>query len=145
MKVVLTDRWTPEQAAPYMADVFRAFAKLAEERPQDLTVQHLVWMVCKDGDRNNLWLVLDDEDRFLSFFMTRIETCDATRVRSVKVLNMAGSSGLESVPQILETAGAWAREKGAQYAYIEGRDGWWPTLKRHGFKRDAVLYRRELA
>lgn len=145
MKIVLTDGWTKEQAEHYREDVFGAFGKLVEERPLDLTVPFLVWTVCRDGERNNLWLVLDDDDRFLSFFMTRIETCDATQVRSVKVLNMAGEGGRASVEAIAEAVTPWAKERGATQAYIEGRDGWWPALKANGFTRDAVQYRKELA
>lgn len=144
LKVVLTDGWSAEQAEPYTADVFRAFAKLVEERPQDLTVQHLVWMVCKDGERNNLWLVLDEDGRFLSFLMTRIETCVATGVKSVTALNMAGEQGPESMDAIYDTVVPWAKAQGATIVDIAGRDGWWPGLKKMGFKRHAVLYRKEV-
>lgn len=137
-KVLLTRDWPVDQFANYGADITAAMRKLAERFPLDVTVEGLA-RACIAGERD-LWVVLDENDRFVSFCCTSIQTMNDTGVRICYVSSLAGEAGGALVPALCETLIPWAREQGCSHLRPEGRLGWWKHLKPHGFEVYATIF-----
>lgn len=141
MKVENTADWPWERLEPYGKDITAAFAKLVERFPNDVTVESLA-QDCIKGLRQ-LWLIMDDDGRFISFVMTEMRTVEATGHKQLTITSFAGEEGINTVPLIRDIED-WGRENGAKESTIVGRRGWTPALATQGYKADAVLFRKPL-
>src|SRR5262249_52510871 len=106
MKVELTSNWSAEKFAPYGAAVTAAMRKLAERVPREVTVEQLARDVV-DGKRQ-LWLVLDDGDRFVAFVLTEVQVNDATGLKTLVIPSFAGEEGASTVP-LIGAIEAWGK------------------------------------
>lgn len=143
MRVINTTEWTYEQIAPHGKAITAHMRKLAEKFPQDVTVESLAHE-CMTGARQ-LWLHLDDDDHCAAISLTHIRTVDSTGTKIVTLTSHAGEAGLDQVPEMCATIEAWAKEQGADYTAAEGRGGWDKALKREGYQRYAVIWRKKVA
>jgi hypothetical protein len=141
MKVELTSNWSPEKFAPYGAAVTAAMRKLAERFPREVTVGHLARDVV-DGKRQ-LWLVLDDDDRFVAFVLTEVQVNDATGLKTLVIPSFAGEEGASTVP-LIGAIEAWGKEQGCDEVMVWGRRGWKPALGKQGYSLDLAVFRKAL-
>lgn len=142
-RVVNTQDWQWEQLAPFTKDVTAAMKKLADKFPEDVTVQSLGQDIVT-GVRQ-LWLILDEKDRFVSFCLTNVRTVDATGVKVVTLTSHAGEAGINCVPEMCSQIEAWAKDQGAQFTAAEGRRGWSKALAKQGYREYAVIFRKPVA
>lgn len=141
MKVVNTTGWEWEQLSRYTKDVTAAMKKLAVKFPDDCTAESLA-QECINGEQQ-LWLILDDEDGFVSFCMTQIRTIDATGKKMVTLTNMAGEMGLDCADAMCEEIHRYSDEQDADLTATIGSRAWIKPLKKHGYKEYAVILRRD--
>ena len=139
--VVNTSSWTFDQIAKYGKELTAAFVKLSQTFPDDITPQGIFASLNKG--EHQLWIVLD-EDRFVSFILTKTHVIDATGKKVVTITSLAGEDGLASGPDIYETIEAWAIEQDADIGAVEGRLGWKRIAARYGYEPYAVIYRKHL-
>lgn len=139
-QVVNTTDWPFEKLAPYGAQVTAAMRRLAEKFPSDVTAEALA-RECMDGQRQ-LWLILDEEDGFVSFCLTQIVTVQSTGKKIVTLTSHAGAEGLSCVSEMCRVIEAWAKEQGADYTAAEGRRGWSRELAKQGYREYAVIFRK---
>jgi hypothetical protein len=141
MKVELTSNWSPERFAPYGAAVTGAMRKLAERFPREVRIEHLAQEVV--SGKRQLWLILDDDDHFVSFVLTEIQVNDATGLKTLVIPSFAGEEGAGTVPLIgaLEN---WAREQGCDEVMVWGRLGWKKPLAKQGYSLDLAIFRKPL-
>ena len=141
MKVELTSSWSPERFGPYGPAVTAAMRKLAERFPREVRTEHLAQEVI--SGKRQLWLILDDDDRFVSFVLTEIQVNDATGLKTLVIPSFAGDEGAATVPMIgaLED---WALEQDCDEAMVWGRLGWKKALAREGYGLDVAIYRKPL-
>lgn len=139
-RVVNTQDWQWEKLAPYTKDVTAAMKKLADKFPEDVTVKSLGQDIVT-GIRQ-LWLILDEKDKFVSFCLTNVRTVDATGVKVVTLTSHAGEAGINCVPEMCSTIEAWAKEQGAHYTAAEGRRGWGKALAKQSYREYAVIFRK---
>ena len=143
-KVVLTDGWTFEQLAGYTRDITAAMHKLADKFTDDMTVYSLFQEIA--SGRQKMWLILDDQDAFVAFAMTRTETIEATGKKIVTLTNMAGGEGLKIAPAMCEAIHAWARDtEGADQTRFIGTRAWLKALKAEGYREYAIIGIRDIA
>ena len=141
MRIVLTSDWSFDDLAPYTKQITAAMKKMAERFPKDCTVESLAGE-CLNGSKH-LWLILDDEDKFMSFVLTEMRTVDATGHKMISVTALAGDDGLDSTPLIAEIE-KWGAENGAKECIVAGRRGWARELKKQGYESNVVLFRKDL-
>jgi hypothetical protein len=141
MKVELTSGWPAEKFAPYGPAVTAAMRKLAGRFPREVTVEHLARDVV-DGKRQ-LWLVLDDDDRFVAFVLTEIQVNDATGLKTLVIPSFAGEEGAATVP-LIGAIEAWGKEQGCDEVMVWGRRGWKPALAKEGYSLDLAVFRKAL-
>lgn len=140
-RVVNTSDWAFDEIAKYGRELTAAFVKLSQTFPDDITPQGIFASLNKG--EHHLWLVLD-EDRFVSFILTKTHTIDATGKKVVTITSLAGEDGLASGEAIYSEIEKWAVEQGADIGAIEGRFGWKRIAARHGYEMYAVIYRKHL-
>lgn len=141
MKVELTTDWPYEKMASYGADVTAAMRKLVEKFPHQFTVEALAQDVIEG--RNQLWLILDEDDAFKAFVMTEIFTNKATGEKSVLLTEGAGEGG-PALAQALPVIEKWAIEQGADSVLPMARRGWEREIAKYGYKPEFVRFRKEL-
>jgi hypothetical protein len=141
MKVELTTDWPAERFAPYGPAITAAMTKLADKFPDDCTLESLA-KECIDGAQQ-LWLILDDDDGFVSFCMTNIKTIDATGKKIVTLTNMAGERWAECADAMVAAIHPWCDEVGADLTSSIGSRAWLRALKKHGYYEYAVILRRD--
>ena len=139
-RVVNTQDWQWEQLAPYTKDVTAAMKKLADKFPEDVTVQSLGQDIVT-GIRQ-LWLILDEKDKFVSFCLTNVRTVDATGVKVVTLTSHAGEAGINCVPEMCAEIEKYAWSIGADFCAAEGRRGWSRALAKQSYREYAVIYRK---
>ncbi|EJF98500.1 hypothetical protein MEI_00508 [Bartonella vinsonii subsp. arupensis Pm136co] len=139
-KVFLTSSWDRERIAPYFEEIFAAFGAYVERFKHELTLQQLIEEICTG--KKQLWLVLDDDDRFLLAVTTQIQTTVLGKKRAL-ICDCCGHGGLELIDN-LKFAEDWARENGAFEMEILGRLGWRRALNKQGYGIDMIYYRKEL-
>jgi len=142
MKVVPTQDWSWEQLSPYTRDITAAMKKLAGKFPDDVSVEHLGKEIVLG--KRQLWLVLDNDDRFISFCLTQMHTIEATGKKIVTLTSHAGEEGLSCVPEMCRVIEAYAKEQGADMTAAEGRRGWSRELKKRGYTEYAVIFRKPI-
>jgi hypothetical protein len=141
MRVELTSNWPAEKFTLYGPAVTTAMRKLAERFPREVTVEHLARDVI-DGKRQ-LWLVLDDDDRFVAFVLTEIQVNDATGLKTLVIPSFAGDEGAATVP-LIGAIEAWGKEQGCDEVMVWGRRGWKPALAKEGYSLDLAIFRKAL-
>ena len=139
-QIVNTEDWTYDQLAPYGRDITAAMKKLAEKFPEDVSVAGLAHE-CLTGARQ-LWLILDQDGKFVSFCATAVKTVEATGTKIVTLTSHAGAEGLPCVDDMCRAIEAWAKKQGADFTAAEGRRGWGRELARHGYREYAVIWRK---
>lgn len=127
--------------APYIADVSRAFRKMQEKFPSEVTAEFLAGEIL--AGKRQLWLVLDDEDRFLSFGTTEIRSSDATGVKMLYGQSFAGEVGLDAVP-LLEAVEEFGRQLGCIMSVMYARRGWTRELQKQGYNPDFTVFRKNI-
>lgn len=141
MKVVLTTDWTFEQLAPYTKQITAAIHKLRDRFPRDVVPAHLVGEI--ERGKRQLWLILTDDDEFVSFVLTEIQTADATGLKTMIIPSFAGEEGAATVHLIGELE-RWGKEQGCDEAMVYGRLGWKRPLAAEGYKMDMTTFRKAL-
>lgn len=116
------------------------FEKLQKRFPTDMTVQSLLGEVLEG--RKELWLVLDG-DRVLATACTAIETVNATGVRIARLMDLAGENVKAWAEPVAATLEAWGDENSVDFYAVEGRPGWGLILEKIGYRKHAVLWRKQ--
>lgn len=131
---------TREQVEPHKPAILALFSKLERRFPTDLTVHAL----CEHADtgRRDLWLILDGE-RLLAAAMTAVETIDATGVRILRMLDLAGQDISAWAAELGRVVEAHGDEQNVDFYAIEGREGWGPVIEPMGYRKHAVLWRKQ--
>lgn len=142
MKVVSTQDWSWEQLSPYTRDITAAMKKLAAKFPDDVSVEHLGKEIVLG--KRQLWLILDDDDKFVSFCLTQTHTVEATGKKVVTLTSHAGEEGLSCVPEMCRVIEGYAKEQGADMTAAEGRRGWARELKKRGYTEYATIFRKPI-
>jgi len=138
-RVVDTSEWTAAQLDPYWPEIFAAMMKLKAKLPEDAS--YCAMLVTWARLQRKLWLVLDD-DRFVAFAMTEIETMAATGKKAVTLKDLAGYGALKAAKEICETMEAYAASEGASIGQLVGRDGWRGFAKKFGYEVASVTLRK---
>lgn len=141
MRIELTTDWSSEKIAPYGRDITKAMHKLVARFPKDMTVEGLAADIL--SGRNQLWLILDEEDAFKAFVLSEIKIVEATGHKVAMLSELAGEGGVDVVPLIAPIE-EWARAEGCKELRPVGRRGWERALKKQGYKADICLYSKEL-
>jgi len=141
MKIILTEKWSFDQIAAYGPDITAAMRKLVDRFPTEFTVKSIFEDI-RSG-KAQLWLILDDDDRFLSFVLSEILINPVTGYKTVALTELGGEGGVDVVPLIGEIE-TWAREQGASELRPMGRMGWRKALASQGYKANIVIYRKML-
>ncbi|WP_375638650.1 MULTISPECIES: hypothetical protein [unclassified Bartonella] len=139
-KVFLTTSWDMERIAPYLEDIIASFRKYVERFKHEITLQELLEAIC--SGKKQLWLVLDDDERFLAAFTTQIQQTVLGKKRAL-ICECSGKGILDLVDN-LQVAEDWARENGASEMEILGRLGWKRALTKQGYSIGMLYYRKEL-
>lgn len=141
MKIVLTTDWTFEQLAPYTKQITAAIHKLQQRFPRDVVPSHLVHEI--EIGKRQLWLILTDDDEFVSFVLTEVQIADATGLKTLLIPDFAGHEGASTVHLIGELE-KWGKEQGCDDCQPCGRFGWKRPLEAEGYKVHMVVYRKAL-
>lgn len=139
-QVFLTTSWDKERIAPYLEDIIACFNEYVERFKDEITLQGLIEEICTG--KKQLWLVLDDEDRFLAAVTTQIQQTVLGKKRAL-ICECSGKGILDQVDN-LKVAEDWARENGASEIEILGRLGWKRALSKQGYGITMLYYRKEL-
>jgi hypothetical protein len=135
-----TTSWPAEKLLPYGADITKAMRKLVDRFPRDITVLHLAQEII--AGKKQLWLILEGE-KFVSFVLTEIQINDATGLKNLLVVSLAGDEGAATVPLGIELE-KWGIENGCTEARTLARKGWTRPLLAHGYKEHMVLFRKPI-
>ncbi|WP_375693339.1 MULTISPECIES: hypothetical protein [unclassified Bartonella] len=139
-KVFLTTSWGMERIAPYLEDIIASFREYVERFKHEITLQELIEAIC--SGKKQLWLVLDDDERFLAAVTTQIQQTVLGKKRAL-ICECSGKGVLDQVDNLLFVED-WARENGAFEIEILGRLGWKRALDKQGYGIDMLYYRKEL-
>lgn len=139
-KVYLTTSWDMERIAPYLEDIIASFRAYVERFKHEITLQDLIEAICTG--KKQLWLVLDDDERFLAAVTTQIQQTVLGKKRAL-ICECSGKGILDQVDN-LQVAEDWARENGAFEIEILGRLGWKRALTKQGYGITMLYYRKEL-
>ncbi|WP_375630382.1 MULTISPECIES: hypothetical protein [unclassified Bartonella] len=139
-KVFLTTSWDMERIAPYLEDIIASFREYVERFKHEITLQELLEAIC--SGKKQLWLVLDDDERFLAAFTTQIQQTVLGKKRAL-ICECSGKGILDQVDN-LQVVEDWARENGASEMEILGRLGWKRALTKQGYGIAMLYYRKEL-
>jgi len=107
-QIHLTQEWTFEQIAPFLADLAQAMVKIAARFPDDIDLAGLARQIV-EGEVQ-LWLILDERDKFIAFLTSQIEITPSGKKRLL-LLELAGKGGV-SLCDLLEEIENWARTQG---------------------------------
>ncbi|MBB5074429.1 hypothetical protein HNQ69_001571 [Bartonella callosciuri] len=139
-KVFLTSSWDKERIAPYLEEILAAFRRYVERFKHEMTLQELIEAIC--SGKKQLWLILDDDERFLAAVTTQLQYTALGKKRAL-ICECSGKGVLDLVDN-LKFAEDWARENGAHEMEILGRLGWQRALNKQGYGIDMIYYRKDL-
>ncbi|WP_175868717.1 hypothetical protein [Bartonella gabonensis] len=139
-KVYLTSSWDMERIAPYFEEIFASLSAYVERFKHEVTLQNLIEAICTG--KKQLWLVLDDDERFLAAFTTQIQETVLGKKRAL-ICECSGKGVLDQIDN-LKVVEDWARENGAFEIEILGRLGWKRALDKQGYGITMLYYRKEL-
>ena len=89
-----------------------------------------------------LWVVLDDDDRIVAAFTSRLVAYP--RRKALAVDWVGGTQMKEWEDQWVETMKRYANELDCSHIEGYGRKGWGRALKKYGFYPEYIAYRMEL-
>ena len=89
-----------------------------------------------------LWVVLDDDDKIVAAFTTRLVAYP--RRKALAVDWVGGTQMKEWEDQWVETMKRYANELDCSHIEGYGRKGWGRALKKYGFYPEYIAYRMEL-
>lgn len=115
--------------------------KLQDRFPREVTVEHLFKEI-KDGQRQ-LWLILNDDDSFVSFVLTNIQVTEATGLKTLIIPSFAGEEGEATVP-LIAALEEFGRQQGCDESLIYGRYGWKRSLAKEGYDMSMAVFRKTL-
>lgn len=141
MKIVLTSDWSFDRLAPYTKDITAAMHKLRERFPREVKVEHLAGEII--NGKRQLWLILDDDDSFISFLLSYIDINDATGLKTLVLPSFAGDKGTETVP-LIHAVEDWGREQGCDETIAYGRWGWKRAMEKEGYEMKMVAFSKDL-
>lgn len=136
-KVVDTSNWTAARLDPYWPEIFAAMMKLRDRLPDDIS--YSVLLSCWAHRTRKLWLVLDENDRFMAFVTTEVETLLATGERVVILKDCAGEGVLKAADEICAALEGYADMERIRIRRFTGREGWKVPAGRHGYKVASVI------
>lgn len=139
-KVVDTSEWPAARLDPYWPEIFAAMIKLKERFPDDQSLS--VLLSCWAHRSRKLWLVLDENDRFMAFISTEIEVLIATGERVVILKDLAGDGVLRAADEICAALEAYADKERIRIRRFTGREGWKNAAGKHGYKPTAVIFEK---
>lgn len=139
-KVVDTSGWTAAQLDPYWPEIFAAMMKLKARFPDDQSIS--VLMSSWAHRTRKLWLVLDENDAFMAFVSTEIETLMATGERVAILKDCAGVGVLKAADEICAALEAYADRERIRIRRFTGREGWKLPAQKHGYKVTSVIFEK---
>lgn len=131
-----------EQVQTHVPAIKAHFEKLVKRFPTDVTVQSLLHDVLEGG--KELWLILDG-DKVLATALTRLEVIDATGVKILRMMDLAGDNIAAWAEPLEEAMTAYGDEHGVDYRAVEGRSGWGRVIEKFGYRKHATLWRKRAA
>ena len=93
-------------------------------------------------DMYALWVVMNDEDKVIAAFTTRL--IQYPRRRALALDWVGGERMKEWEDQLIDTMRRYANELGCSHLEGYGRKGWGRALKKYGFYPEYIAYRMEL-
>lgn len=132
--------WPYAALKPYNAALTAAINRLAARFPDDISARVLAENLA--AGRSDLWLILDEKQKFSAFLITETEIAQNGKKRLL-LLELAGKGGVD-LAALLPQLEAFARAEGAAEICPYGRLGWRRALLRRGYKIATVKYVKEL-
>lgn len=136
----LTTHWGVADMKKHAKDLILSFAKYIEKFPNDHEMGEVIGAIL-EGTRA-LWVILDDDERFMASVTTSIETLKNGQC-ILRICELAGEGGLPLVACI-DAIEAWGRQYGATKCVISGRAGWLKALKAKHYTIQTVNYIKDL-
>ncbi len=93
-------------------------------------------------DMYALWVVMNDEDKVIAAFTTRL--IQYPRRRALALDWVGGTQMKEWEDQLIDTMKRYGNELGCSHLEGYGRKGWGRALKKYGFYPEYIAYRMEL-
>lgn len=140
MEVHNTTDWPAEKLLPYGPEITRAFHKLRDRFPREVDIQTLFEEITTG--KRQLWLILDDDGKFLSFVLTAIQI-EPTGEKTLVIPSLAGDEGASTV-HMIDRLEAFGRENGCNVSSIVARKGWTKPFAEQGYKPEMVVFRKAL-
>ncbi len=141
LTIHLTQDWPIERLARYGPELTAAMNKLVARFPDDLSVKKIADQLI--AGEQQLWLILDENEKFHAFATSEITTSETTGRKRVMLCELAGEGGTDLVAMI-EPFEAWARKIGADEVCFVGRTGWRKAFSKHGYEPVVMRFRKEL-
>lgn len=142
LKIINTQDWSIEQIAPYGRDLTAAMTKLCERFPDDLTVKSIMADII--NGKNQLWLILDENDKFKAFVTTEIFVSEFTDKKRLHLCDLGGEGGVYLADLVTELE-KFALSQGIKEIHAMGRFGWQRQLAKHGYKPLVFRFGKDLA
>lgn len=140
VQVVDTTGWMPWELDAYWPDIFSAMIKLKAKLPDK--VSYSVLLSCWHSARRKLWLVLDEDNKFLAFAMTEVETNLATGKRFVTLKDMAGEGVIKARAEICAAMEAYADNEGIEDKFIQGLPAWAKVTASFGYEPSMIFLKK---
>lgn len=135
-----TTDWPLQSISKYAPELTQAMVKMTERFPDDVSLEDMAIDIA--NGRAELWLILDDRDRFKAFLTTEV-TITMTGKKRVTLCQLAGEGGAE-IAQLINSIEVWAKSIGADEICPIGRLGWRKELAKYGYQPTITKYRKEL-
>lgn len=142
LKIINTQDWSIEQIAPYGRDLTAAMTKLCERFPDDLTVKSIMADII--NGKNQLWLILDETEKFKAFVTTEIFVSEFTNKKRLHLCDLGGEGGVYLADLVTELE-KFALSQGITEIHAMGRFGWQRQLAKHGYKPLVFRFGKDLA
>lgn len=142
LKICNTQDWTIDRIAPYGRELTAAMTKLCERFPDDLTVESIMAEIIKG--KNQLWLILDEDDKFKAFVTTEIFVSEFTGKKRLHLCDLGGEGGVYLADLVTELE-KFAQSQGITEIHAMGRFGWQKQLAKHGYKPLVFRFGKDLA
>lgn len=135
-----TSDWPYEKIKPYGEDITNAMKKIVARFPHDITINSLVENIA--SGKEQLWLILEDEKRFVAFVTSEIVITETGRKRLL-LLELAGEGG-QTLAQMIKPIEIWAKDNGIDEICPVGRLGWVKAMKKLGYKAEVVKFTKDI-
>lgn len=141
LKIINTQDWSIEQIAPYGRDLTAAMTKLCERFPDDLTVASIMADII--NGKNQLWLILDEDEKFKAFVTTEIFVSEFTDKKRLHLCDLGGEGGVYLADLVTELE-KFALAQGITEIHALGRFGWQRQLAKHGYRPLVFRFGKDL-